>query len=130
MEEERDVYRLGVWLEPIYESSVAGLSQPPKVAPRNYRLCVRYRHSVMHSSFNMPHVSTKTARRDKTDGPTSGPFVLPLFREYTFQSTRMNMARAAIVPEFVVPFWGVADVSAGLLQIKVKQAEQRTRRRR
>ena len=40
------------------------------------------------------------------------------------------MARATIVAELAVPFWGVADVSAGLLEIEVEQAEQRTRRRR
>ena len=84
----------------------------------------------MHSSFDAPPVSTKTACRGKTDGPTSGPFVVPLFQEYTLQPTKTNMARAAIVPEFVAPFWGVVGVSAGLLEIEVEQPEQRTRIRR
>ena len=32
------------------------------------------------------------------------------------------MARATIVPEFPVPFWGVADMSAWLLEIDSGEA--------
>ena len=65
--------------------------------------------------FYTSPVLTKTARRNNTDGLTSDVLMLPLFREYAFQSTRTNVAQPTIVVGFVVPVWSLVGVSANHL---------------
>ena len=116
--EERTYF--GLWLEPIYESTPTGYSQTLTALSQNCRpcfgraLCTFLPSRCSFSPCTAP-MSTKTARRNNTGGLTSDVPTLPLFREYTFQSTRTNVAHATVVAEFAVPIWSVVGVSANHL---------------
>lgn len=47
--------------------------------------------------------ASKTPDHGKTDGLTSGVFLLPPRQEYTFQSTREKVVHTTVVTEFAAP---------------------------